>query len=229
MCCALLIEQEGKPRTYAVVGGAINGTLPSMRPWGGSALAAQEQKQKRHVLCRITWNAGAGAVAALVPVCWWAARHQNTAVFLTAMLAGILALVPTVLLTLNLAAFPWDYSLFGSLRRTPLPGDSTEGLRLRGGIVIGGHFRQTWPGVGYLFVPQGLGITIELIGAVFVPAKQIVRIARRRWRSELLIEHNCREVRGPLLLFCPGLSTIESHLPGWFQQKLQPDRGREEA
>jgi hypothetical protein len=144
------------------------------------------------------------------------------------MLVGTLALLPTVLLTLNLAAFPWDYSMFGSLRRTTPPRDA-EGLRLRGGIVIGRHFRQTWPGVGYVFHPQGLGMNIELVGVAFVPAENIARITRRRRRGELLIEHNCRELRGPLLLFCPGLSTIEPDLPRWFRAKLRPDGGGDEA
>ena len=85
---------------------------------------------------------------------------------------GTLAILPTVLLTLNLAAFPWDYSMFGSLRRATLPRDA-EGLRLRGGIVIGRHFRQAWPGVGYLFHPQGLGMNIEFVGVAFVPAENI--------------------------------------------------------
>ncbi len=191
-------------------------------------MRTQNAKPKRPVVWRIAWCAGASVLAALLPVSWWAFKHDITAVSVAVWLTLILALMPTVLLTLNLAAFPWDYSMFGSLRRTAPPMDS-EGVRLRGGIVIGRHFRQTWPGVHYLFHPLGLGLDIELVGTAFVPAENITRITRRRWFSQLLIEHNCRELRGPLLLFCPGLAAIEPDLPGWFREKLRPNGSREKA
>ncbi len=191
-------------------------------------MKAQDAKPKRPVVWRIAWCAGASVLAALLPMSWWAFKHENTAVSVAVWLMAILALLPTVLLTLNLAAFPWDYSMFGSLRRTAAPMDS-EGVRLRGGIVIGRYFRQTWPGVHYLFHPLGLGLNSELVGTAFVPAENITRITRRRSPSQLLIEHNFRESRGPLLLFCPGLSTIEPDLPGWFRENLRPSGSCQEA
>jgi hypothetical protein len=175
----------------------------------------------RHILLRCLWCACVGILSSMVvPLSCWAVMRQNTDVFLAAVLVGGVALLPIVLLTLNLAAFPWDYSVFGLRRRVPLPSTGRDVRDLRGGIVVGRHFRMTWPGVGYLFIPEGLGIDIELIGTALVPAEQIVRITRRG-SGRLLIHHNCPEIRAPLLVFCPELPTIEPLLPEWFAQKLQ--------
>jgi hypothetical protein len=162
----------------------------------------------------------------VLPLWYWAFIAEDASILFTGWVAGVFAILPTALLTLNLAAFPWDYSLFGPRRRTPLPPAGGSAVQLRGAIVVGRHFRQTWPLVGYVFAPEGLGIDIALIGAAFVPAEQILSISRHRWFNQFVICHNCPELRGPLVLFCPGISRFEPQLPGWFSKKLRSD-GRE--
>jgi hypothetical protein len=183
-------------------------------------MARGNQVSRRHVWYRLLFCIAAPVAATACIAAVWSAFRQNAAWSALFALVMAITLAPVVLLILNLAAFPWDYSLFGRKRRTRLPSSAYYAPSVRGGIVVGHHFRSTWPGVLYLFASNGLGIRILLVGAVFVPAGQIRKISRAGWLPYVVVHHVCPEIRGPLWLFCPGLRRIPEDLPAWFTEKF---------
>ncbi|HQU43218.1 MAG TPA: hypothetical protein PK867_10420 [Pirellulales bacterium] len=98
---------------------------------------------------------------------------------------------------LNLAAFPFAYSVFGELNRTPLPDEPPLAVVPRSSARIGkfeGRNMVTW-----LLYERGLGIKIGLMGSAFVPLEQVESLDLSG-RFVAVLTHHSPEVRVPIVV-----------------------------
>ena len=109
------------------------------------------------------------------------------------ILGGLMVGPPTVFMLLNLAAFPFDYSVFGRYRRTPPPEDEPLAEEDCGAQV--GSFRG-WC-VASLYT-TGLGLRLPPYGPAFLPFAHIVAVERGWFRTTL--HHTWPEIRTPISL-----------------------------
>lgn len=151
-----------------------------------------------------------GRAYAALAICVWCAatiwalycmlrRDDVGALFV--VLFSVPLFIPALFMILNWCAFPFPYSIFGRFRRTRFPRETPDCVVAHSWIVIGRHFRSTWPSVTWTVFPSGIGISIELIGRVFIPKEHILRV-RRDWVGRGVLEHTSVEVRTPLTM--PG-------------------------
>ena len=123
---------------------------------------------------------------------------QDGRLFALLFPVGFPLFLAAVTAILSRYAFPFEYSMFGKRRRTPLPDEPA--LRTIGGSwgIIGG-VRASMPFVTWLLYRGGLGIKISTLGDVFLPWECIdVLELEKGWLSTLY--HHWPEVRGPIRL-----------------------------
>lgn len=138
-----------------------------------------------------------GFICTMLPGVYLAARHGDGWLF-----GWTFAWTPfyavAVILLMSPFAFYWPYSVFGRLRRTPLPNEPEVAVF----YASYGRFARlncTVPMVTWIVYHSGLGIKIALFGNAYIPARDIVSLAEGRWTGWVL-EHQNPEIRGPILL-----------------------------
>jgi hypothetical protein len=109
------------------------------------------------------------------------------------ILCGLVVGTPTVFMILNLAAFPFDYSVFGRNHRTLPPEDEPLAEEDCGAQV--GSFRG-WC-VASLY-RTGLGLRLPPYGPAFLRFAHIAAVERGSFRMTL--HHTWPEIRTPILL-----------------------------
>jgi hypothetical protein len=107
-------------------------------------------------------------------------------------------IVPTIFWTLNAGAFTWSYSIFGKLKRT-LPPAEPPIARADGTGGIVGWCRATAPFVSWAVYPNGLSVSILLIGQGYVSCSEF-REVKPFWGGGCKISHCSAEVRSPLVI-----------------------------
>jgi hypothetical protein len=122
--------------------------------------------------------------------------HSTLAILL---LLPLIALgIPPLFAFFSVAVFPLPYSALGRLARSPPPSGQQPLIVLRSSWIRTPYFIQTCPGVTWVIFRGGLGISIELIGRVFLPSESIVSIEYNR-QGHCVITHTCKELRTPIL------------------------------
>jgi hypothetical protein len=117
------------------------------------------------------------------------AQGPTTAIGTAAALLGIFML-------LSLRIYPWKYSVFGEIERTPFP-EGGASLSVRGVPVIIGNCSLR--GATMCLFASGLGI--ELFGGIsrtFIPASELRSVVRNDvgWAS---VRHTSPEIRSPII------------------------------
>ena len=131
--------------------------------------------------------------------------------------AGVMAI-------LNRCAFGFDYSVFGKLRRTPLPDEPALRTFANSYGIVGG-VRATMPLVTWLVYCEGLGVKVALMGDVFLPWETIDSLELQPGLFSTL-NHHCREVNG--LIRTPSsvartlAEALESQSPGKVIVEAEP-------
>lgn len=159
------------------------------------------------------------AAVAGIPFAIKAALSAHEVAFVLTVLAEAVAFSAIALFVLNLAAFPWNYSIFGRFARTSVSAAGQRICTLRSGIVVGHHFRATWPGVVWSFGPEGIGIEIELIGAAFIAYSQ-VRDVFQEPSGWFTLEHSCPEIRSPIRVPPSVFSELQKQMHDRRQQHV---------
>jgi hypothetical protein len=118
--------------------------------------------------------------------------HPQPAVLFIAVL---FLLLPALMMIFSWAAFPWSYSIFGALERTPIP-DEPIALRVGPTSARIGLLSLRGPFVTLTVLQSGVGISI--LGGVraFVP-RGTMKSVSRGWLASSL-EHTCAEIRSPI-------------------------------
>jgi hypothetical protein len=114
------------------------------------------------------------------------------------MLILVPFLLPAIFWIMSAAAFKWDYSLFGSLERTPPPDEPPLAVANNVGGDIG-FCRATAPFVSWAVYPQGLSFSVWLMGTGYISFAEIKRIKPVFWGG-CEIFHTNSEVRSPLVI-----------------------------
>lgn len=134
---------------------------------------------------------------------------------------------PGVWMLVSLTAFPFRYSMFGPLRRTPPPkGRSSWFNELAGRIGLfgigilgpnrwlakhlgmGGFWWTSWRAY-----PEGLAVTITFFGSAFIHRDQLVSLRKARG-AKWILEHASPELTKPIILYDEGLvSAVQSIMP----------------
>ncbi|HQU43217.1 MAG TPA: hypothetical protein PK867_10415 [Pirellulales bacterium] len=154
-----------------------------------------------------------GRVRAKPPLLYWFWRVYCPSVYVAFVIIGCMAIskqntailgivfgyaplfVIVVFAFLNLGAFPFAYSVFGKYRRSAFPpGPAIREIGYSWGYV--GRLRSG-PGLRWLLYHDGIGINIGIIGAAFIPLKEIDAIEFDGWWTATIM-HHCPEVRGPI-------------------------------
>jgi hypothetical protein len=108
-----------------------------------------------------------------------------------------------VFILMSIFVFPFNYSVLGSLERTPFPNEKPI-LKVTGTWGQIGVFRGTMPFFSWYIFPSGLGISILGIGKAFIPVKQMKSLNRTSnlmiWGSPYEVTHTSREINEPIYL-----------------------------
>lgn len=128
-----------------------------------------------------------------------------------AILAPLL-LLPAAVAAFTLRVFRFDYSVFGKLRRRPLPLDAPAET-VRFSYLLTGRAR-----VGpakWLFYPDGVGIKIDLIGDVFLPRDEIetIEIGAGFMGYMSIVWHHSPELKAPIQPPNRVANIMGSHYP----------------
>jgi hypothetical protein len=107
------------------------------------------------------------------------------------LLAGVPLLLVGLALVFSWAAFPWPYSVFGPLERTPFPDEPATCTAVPMSTQIG-LLRFGGPFVTFTVMPSGVGLCMTGGARVFVPAASITAV------TASTLEHTCPEVRSPI-------------------------------
>jgi hypothetical protein len=108
-------------------------------------------------------------------------------------------------------AFPFEYSMFGKRRRTPLPDEPPlRSIQASWGII--GGIRASFPLVTWLIYRRGLGIKLSPLGDVFLPWESVDALELRRGLLSDL-HHHCPEVRGTIRVPTATARIIAQTLP----------------
>lgn len=102
---------------------------------------------------------------------------------------------PSLALGMSLNAFRFPYSVFGRLRRTPLPA-SPPFLELRRSRRSVGKYRVPAAALSWYVWPEGIGFAG--VGEGFVPKERVQRVELRREDGRIF--HGSPEVRSPLVV-----------------------------
>ncbi len=111
------------------------------------------------------------------------------------MFAGAPLLLPALIMLFSWAAFPWPYSIFGALERTPFPSEPAT-------LMVGptwariGQLSLRGPMVVFTVLPSGVGLSIAGGARAFVPRASITGLTGGGFGSSLA--HVCAEVRSPI-------------------------------
>ena len=133
-----------------------------------------------------------------VALCWYGIMRYDSTLAALLLLLVVPAVIPPLFAFFSLGAFPLPYSALGTLKRSPLPLDQQPLVTLRSSWIKTPHFVLTCPGVTWMIFPGGLGISMELIGKVYIPRESIVSI-HFNWQRNCVITHTCEEFRTPVL------------------------------
>jgi hypothetical protein len=123
-------------------------------------------------------------------------RHDHFTAFAFLGIALVLG-VPVMCPIFSLMAFPLPYSIFGKVKRTPLPADDCVFvLNCSGGTI--GRLHATPPLVMWAVYKTGVGIHNIAIGKVFLPKTSVTSVAYN-WLGQCVIRHSCQELRSPVV------------------------------
>lgn len=135
------------------------------------------KEAKRYIVSRLI-------VLIVVPL-WWLviiwnlyrmilAEDGSGLIFVILLVPGI---IPAILLTLNLGAFPWPYSAFGRYMRTPLPSGRALAVVANVPITCGRtRCEATW----HIF-KDGIGVSIQLIGSAYLTRDEFLSLTPARF------------------------------------------------
>jgi hypothetical protein len=104
---------------------------------------------------------------------------------------------PVLVFGLSLAAFPWQYSPLGKLRRTGFPGEAAIEMFYGQWAKIGG-LRISWLGANWFVFSAGLGLELSFGCKAFLPYSAMLGW-EKRWVGYAL-HHNSPEMRSPLVM-----------------------------
>ena len=117
----------------------------------------------------------------------------------------------------NARIFPWRFSVFGPLRKTPPP----SGVAIETYYSLGTRFAKfSVPSVKWSFFPGG-ALVSTLVGRVWLPQEEIVAIEQKPRR--LVLTHSCKEVRSPIIVFL-RLTATDERLRAQVLHRLAPNR-----
>lgn len=106
--------------------------------------------------------------------------------------------IPAVFMCFNLAAFKFDYSMFGTLERTTSSNDPIlEEVRYTGGGIA--WLSATAPFLTWRVHPNGLSFHMLGVGSGYVDYSQVTGIKPQS--SGCRISHSSSEVRSPLYIY----------------------------
>jgi hypothetical protein len=157
-------------------------------PYRDLAVSSPRRKTHRRYLAYRVY-----AAATLFGWFWLMATHPRDPRLLFAALPLFL---PALLMVFSWAGFPWPYSIFGALERTPFPREMAT-------LTVGptsariGYLSLNGPFVRFTVMPSGVGIAITGGVKAFVPLASITGLTGGGWLGSS-IEHACPEVRRPI-------------------------------
>jgi hypothetical protein len=110
-----------------------------------------------------------------------------------------------IIMIMQLFVFPFEYSCFGKLERTPFPHETPLSIiRNSAGAVAG--FKATIPLVTWYLYHSGLGVYIFGVGKAFIPADKITEVSKSNpaetylWGSYML-RHTSKEIYNPVYFY----------------------------
>jgi hypothetical protein len=114
--------------------------------------------------------------------------------------------LPAIFWIMSAAAFHWPYSKFGLLECTAPPDEPPIAVADSVGGEVG-WCRATFPFMSWAAYPEGISVSIWLIGKGYIPFSEITRIKPSYWGS-CKIFHTSREVRSPLFIPAKNINTV---------------------
>ena len=170
-----------------------------------------------YVLCRVYAVVGVLAFWALIGCGMYGMWHEEGRYVLLLIPAALLGF-PAILLTLNLAAFPWPWSAFGPYIRQSRNAEDALSVLRRSWAQIG-RLRASIPMVTWSFFRDGIGIHVVTLGSAFLPAENIT-IVERTWTGHYRLHHRCQELRSPVTMPDAAYSTFVSVAEEQYRQYL---------
>lgn len=131
-------------------------------------------------------------------VCFWELARAGTGppVFIWFLVP---IMIPAIFMCFNLAAFKFDYSIFGTLERTTAANDPIlEEVRYKGGGIA--WLSSTAPFLTWRVHANGLSFHMFGVGGGYVDYAQVKRIDSHS-SSACKVSHSSSEVRSPLFIY----------------------------
>ncbi len=156
----------------------------------------RHKRHKWYLFCRVYALVVVAAHEGLVVASRWERVLLLYAVF------AIPLFIPAFLMLLNLAPFPFQYSVFGAYKRTPFPNEKPILLHETVRGLVGFMWVCSMLSYAWTVYPSGLGIRIPWCGKVFILFEHFRNLRTGGIISRVLfghkLTHDSPEVRNPI-------------------------------